>query len=242
MQSENRNVLKQEPTSSKEISGNSNNTKFSLNSFNNRLSMKFSSAATSSTSSTSTVGSQSLKLKKNTHAAFQFLRSKPPINPQTDPQTNSSKQQQQQQQIVVTDVFSDAKQVLATDEIDHNLKMNNNSLKQADAGKFTSRLSYPFISVSNENAEAQINNADNFSTEATSGQSSTKTSAKRLLFNFISGNSNNNSNDAISRNPNQHLLKLQHVQLQGSQQRRLSDYHRPLKVSDNSYFFKCHII
>jgi hypothetical protein len=204
--------------------------------------MKFSSAAASSTSSTSTVGSQSLKLKKNTHAAFQFLRSKPPINPQADPQTNSSKQQQQQQ-IVVTDIFADAKQVLATDEIDQNLKTNTNSLKQADASKFTSRLSYPFISVSNENAETQINNADNFSTEATSGQSSTKTSAKRLLFNFISGNSNNNNNnDAISRNPNQHLLKLQHVQLQGSQQRRLSDYHRPLKVSENFYLFKCHIL
>jgi hypothetical protein len=222
MQNDNKNILKQECSSSKETTG-----KFSLNSFNNRLSIKFSSAATSSTSSTSTTGTQSLKIKKNAHAPFQFLRSKPPINPQNDLTANSTSKQPP-----VNELFSDAKQILENDDLIQNLKSNLSNVKQIDVTKSTSRLSYPFISITNENSQGQANNPDFGQTEATNGHVSTKTSAKRLLFNFISGNSNYSDSGSISKNHNQHLLKLQHVQMQGSQQRRLSDYHRPIKVSE----------
>ena len=83
MHNDNKNSVKNDSTSNKELT----TTRFSLNSLHNRLSIKFSSsssAATSSTSSTSTSGSNTLKIRKNSHAAFQFLRSKPPINPATN--------------------------------------------------------------------------------------------------------------------------------------------------------------
>lgn len=241
MQTDNKSTLKHESSSFRDTTGivSQNAAKFSLNSLNNRLSMKFSSVATSSTSSTSTIGSQSLKLKKNPHAAFQFLRSKPPIVPQSESHTAKPS--------LGGEVFSDANQVLAIDETDQNLKSNINNLKHIDITKSTTRLSYPFVGSSQESTQSQTNNAtttttttttnaattattttnNNAETETISSHFSAKSSAKRLLFNFISGNSHNA--DSFSKHHNQHLFKAQNNQ--PASQRRLSDYHRPIKVS-----------
>ena len=241
MQNDSRNPAKTENVAppAKEVAS----TKFSLNSLNNRLSMKFSStsSATSSTSSAASAhsGSNSLKLRKNSHVAFQFLRSKPPINPtssDTPATTTSSTLANKTSKVNISpDIFTDASQVL--NDMDDPQQTATVHFKQIPTiithQASVSRLSYPFNSESS--LQNNLETAENATTS--SSQASAKTSAKRLLFNFISGNSS--SNDASSgtgtlKSGHSHnMFKMQHLQqLQMTQQRRLSDYHRPLKVSD----------
>ena len=105
----------------------------------------------------------------------------------------------------------------------------------------TTRLSYPFHVLNTDFAQNQFNSGENVlaATEGSTVNHSTKTSAKRLIFNFISGNSNHNNESTATKSHTQNSFKIQNLQLlqSASQQRRLSDYHRPLKVRLEKNFF-----
>jgi hypothetical protein len=180
------------------VSGYSN-SKFSLNSLNNRLSLKFSS-------------SSSTKSKTKSSQPFQFLRSKPPLNPQGSTGTslplnskenkisNSPKHEQ----------FYDATQVLNSIESSSNKtepsvepEKLTDIRPQPASNNGTSRLSYPVLNL-NSNTQS-------------------KSTAKRLLFNLLASVNNTNQKSSESSIKS----KMPHLH----QQRRLSDFHRPTKVS-----------
>lgn len=190
-------------------------SKFSLNSLNNRLSMKFSSASSSTTSSSS--ASNSIKLKKSSQA-FQFLRSKPPIHSTNEPNRTSPNPRQSK---CDGEFFADANQFLNAIELQQ--QTESSAIKPTNsATSSSSRLSYPFSHFQNSNGNEEASAAAPTSNNQTTA---TKSTAKRLLFGLIGSSHANDSN--------KHLLKLQqqHQQQQHSfQQRRLSDYHRPTKV------------
>ena len=190
-------------------------SKFSLNSLNNRLSMKFSSASSSTTSSSS--ASNSIKLKKSSQA-FQFLRSKPPIHSTNEPNRTSPNPRQSK---CDGEFFADANQFLNAIELQQ--QAESSAIKPTNsATSSSSRLSYPFSHFQNSNGNEEASAA---ASTANNQTTTTKSTAKRLLFGLIGGSHANDSN--------KHLLKLQqqHQQQQHNfQQRRLSDYHRPTKV------------
>jgi hypothetical protein len=182
-------------------------SKFSFNSLNTRLSMKFSSTSSSSSSTTTT----NSKLKKVSNQ-FQFLKSKPPIHSSSNENKINNKEFSKNN---TKEEFFDAEHVLSSMESNESEEINQES-KSLKNNQSSSRLSYPLISQGASQSAGK---------QSTNNKSITaKTNARKLLFNFITGGSQDDNNIGLLKSK---ASKTGHNHLINQQHRRLSDYHQP---------------